>query len=341
MSAVSREEFSVSDPTDLSTGVHHAMAFGFRYDAANRVLRPVTKRLTIFENGASSPARDRWINAGYAPSAPDPDNNDVTNSAACGALSEVHRTIILSIAIKPPPSVRLLPSGAVVNADTATPAFPRGGGIVVPDAGTASGVSRAMFDAMLRAAQLTLTTMGMGSGPGPCKTQPPRFLPRDADVFWPVSTTIIVEPNTTGKAKTNVMRFDFADQIGGIAAPGGIQGARDGDYAVLDVDVFVNCARIELLENDTEFRGIDDREIGKVDGWVASFGGVDRDDFAKMNDDIKLAVSLTRRVRCSSGKAKLAVDDAVERFTRELLRIEHDRYDPPVAPVHKSTHPYR
>lgn len=327
----------MSDPTGMSTGVHHAMAFGFRYDAANRVLRPVTKQLTIFENGASSTARDRWVNAGYAPSAPEADNNDVTNAAAGGALSEVHRTIILSIAIKPPPAVRLLPSGAVVNADTATPAFPRGGGIVMPDAGTASGVSRAMFDAMLRAAQLTLTTAWLGTR----RAQPPRFLPRESDVFWPVSTTIIVEPNLTGKARTNVMRFDFADQIGGIAAPGGIQGARDGDYAVLDVDVFVNCARIELLENGTEFRGIDDREIGKIAGWAASFGGVDRDEFADGNDDINLAVSLTRRVRRSSDKAKLAVDDAVERFTRELFRIEHARGDSPVAPVHKSAHPYR
>ncbi len=78
---------------------HHALAYGFRFDATTRTLAPVTHELLAFEHGIDDTVKYPWVSAGYSTEYVPANSTDVTNTYRGGAWSNTHPTILTGITI--------------------------------------------------------------------------------------------------------------------------------------------------------------------------------------------------------------------------------------------------
>ena len=120
---------NLSDRISALPFAHHAMAFGFQYDARRRVFEPKTQKLTVFERGVDDVDANPWVGAGYSCASVPANSVDVTDTYKGGAFSITDPVQVLSIAVVPSGAVRIVRAGDVQSvAGASTPTFPRFGG---------------------------------------------------------------------------------------------------------------------------------------------------------------------------------------------------------------------
>ncbi len=145
----------MSDRVSAMPFKHHALAYGFRFDAETRTLAPVTRELLAFEHGLDDTVRFPWVSAGYSTECVPDNSTDVTNTYRGGAWSNTLPTIITGITLAFPTIARIVPASAVKrgpcehNPSVEYVAFPRGGGAVLPDTATVAELQGVLTDALL------------------------------------------------------------------------------------------------------------------------------------------------------------------------------------------------
>lgn len=273
----------MSDRVSAMPFKHHALAYGFRFDAATRTLAPVTRELLAFEHGLDDTVRFPWVSAGYSTECVPDNSTDVTNTYRGGAWSNTHPTIITGITLAFPTIARIVPASAVKrgpcehNPSVEYVAFPRGGGAVLPDTATVAELQGVLTDALLHGGDVRLLPPGNHSG---CSlyVAPARFL-RGADgtVAWRPAGQVIVDPAEAKMHRgsggvpynPNRVQFVFRENVQSVPWPADLDAPADGAYVVIDFDVRVEVAEIAFTQT---FDGTDDESKRKIAAYLDSFG---------------------------------------------------------------------
>ena len=258
---------------------HHAMAFGFRYNAADRVFVPATRELTVFERGIDDTCARPYVGAGYStPSVPD-NSVDITNVYKGGAFSITDPVQLLSIAVVPSGTVRIVRAESADVKHAGTPAFPRDGGTITSLREQHDDFWNATFDDFWSAASFASQAHALPPGNNTiCSLYVGlvRFMrekdrasrPNSPRGYFRFGDHVFAEPNLRNASdfNPNRIRFTFGESPS-IALRDGLAAPADGDFAVLDMDVRVETARVVFSKAGDSYEGVDETDKRKIAAW--------------------------------------------------------------------------
>lgn len=259
---------------------HHALAYGFRFDAATRTLSPVTRELLAFEHGIDDTVKFPWVSAGYSTEYVPANSTDVTNTYGGGAWSPVNPTMLTGITITFPTIARIVPASVVKrgrcehNPSVEYVAFPRGGGDVLPDTATVAELQGVLTDALLHGGETSVLPPGRNTS---CSllAGPARYLRGDSGtVAWRPRGEIFCEPIAKRGADFNPNRFllVFRENVRSIPWPADLAAPADGSYVVIDFDVRCEVAEVEFIDEGSDYVGVSPQDKRLVAAYRAAFG---------------------------------------------------------------------
>ena len=259
---------------------HHALAYGFRFDAATRTLSPVTRELLAFEHGIDDTMQFPWVSAGYSTEYVPDNSTDVTNTYRGGAWSLTNPCILTGITLAFPTIARIVPASAVKrgpcehNPSVEYVAFPRHGGDVLPDTATVAEMQGVLTDALLHGGDVRI--------PPPVRVisdfayiGPARYLRGErGTIAWRPRNEFFCEANWRNLSDFNPNRFllVFRENVRSIPWPAGIDAPADGDYVVIDFDVRCEVAEVEFIDDGNDYAGVSERDKRLIAAYRASFG---------------------------------------------------------------------
>lgn len=274
---------NLNDRVSALPFAHHAMAFGFRYSADRRAFKPKTRSLTVFERGIDDYEASPWVGAGYSTASVPANSVDITNAYKGGALSITDPVQILSIAVVPSGAVRIVRESDVKHADTERPTFPRFGGRFTALRDQADAFWSAMFgdlwSATVHASQSKIlppgnnTTCSVYAGNVRFMRETSGgFRPNASGGYYRLGAHVFVEPNLRNMADFNPNRisFDFGNDTADVPLRDGIAAPNDGDFAVIDMDVRVEFARVRFTDKCGSYEGVTDADKRKIAAWQDS-----------------------------------------------------------------------
>lgn len=257
---------------------HHALAYGFRFDAAPRTLAPVTRELLAFEHGVDDTAvKYPWVSAGYSTEYVPDNSTDVTNTYRRGAWSNTHPTIITGITLAFPTIARIVPASAVKrgpcghNPNVEYVAFPRGGGDVLPDTATVAELQGVLTDALLHGGDVRVLPPGRDHS---CAlfAGPARYLRSDnGTVAWRPRGEIFCE-REIADFNPNRLLLAFRENVRAVPWPDGLDAPADGAYVVVDFDVRCEVAEVTFSADCTAYDGVNESDKRKIAAYLDSFG---------------------------------------------------------------------
>ncbi len=260
---------------------HHALAFGFRFDAETRSLVPVTRELLAFEHGIDDTVRFPWVRAGYSTEYVPDNSTDVTNTYAGGAWSRACPVLLTGVTLVFPSIARVVAASDVkhvpIDDKREAFAFPRHGGDVLPDTATVAELQGVLTDALLHGGEARIQPPGNNSS---CSlfVGPTRFLRGDdGTIAWRPAGHVIADPvdaKTRRDAEgamchPNRIEFVFRENVRSVPWPVTLDAPADGAYVVVDFDVRCEVAEIEFYNS---FDGANDIDKRKVAAHIAAFG---------------------------------------------------------------------
>lgn len=268
---------------------HHAMAFGFQYDARRRVFEPKTKNLTVFERGMGDDEANPWVGAGYSFATVPANSVDITDTYKGGAFSITDPVQVFSIAVVPSGAVRIVRAAdARFMTGANNPTFPRFGGRFSSLREQSNDFWSAMFDdlwsATVHASEAKILPPGNNAACSLFAGNVRFMRENDSDVrpnapggYYRLGAQVFCEPNVRNMADFNPNRihFDFGNSTAEVALRDGGAAPCDGDYAVIDMDVRVEYAHVRFNKNG--YDGVTEIDKMKIAAWQeAAKGDIDR-----------------------------------------------------------------
>ena len=279
ISPAGSSRIDLNDRTSALPFAHHAMAFGFRYDASKRAFVPATKTLRVFVSGIDDTNASPWVEAGYNYSHVPSNSIDVTNAYKGGAFSITDPVQVFSIAVVPSETVRIVPASDVTSTRGGNFAFPRKGGRITALRDQATDFWKATFDdlwsATCHASEASLNPPGNNTMCSAFaglfrffREKDRRVRPNAPGGCHRFACEVFVEANQMNMGDFNPGRISFEfDGDVEVALRDGVPAPNDGDYAVIDMDVRVEFARVRFTSDGTEYEGVSDLDKAKLLAW--------------------------------------------------------------------------